>query len=97
MFFDYDYEPSHILDEYILNFINSRRDYRSPPQKRAVSLDETSTIFGVTKAFLAKMSRKDLARLYRRKAQMLHPDKGGDHDKFVRLTEAYHDLLGRKP
>jgi hypothetical protein len=97
MFFDYDYEPSHILDEYILNFINSRRDYRPPPQKRAVSMDEASTIFGETKAFLAKMSRRDLARLYRRKAQTLHPDKGGDHDKFVRLTEAYHDLLCRKP
>jgi DNA primase len=97
MFFDYDYKASHILDEYILNFINSRRRRRSPSKKRVVSMDESSTIFGETKAFLAKMSRGDLARLYRRKAQKLHPDKGGDHDKFVMLTEAYHDLLGRKP
>jgi curved DNA-binding protein CbpA len=42
------------------------------------------------------MSRRELIRLYRRKAQELHPDKGGDQDQFVRLTEAYQDLIKRK-
>jgi len=42
------------------------------------------------------MSRKDFARLYRLKAMELHPDKGGDHDEFVKLTEAYHALLKTK-
>ncbi len=42
------------------------------------------------------MSRHSLARLYHRRAQKLHPDKGGDHDKFVKLTQAYHDLLKTK-
>jgi curved DNA-binding protein CbpA len=42
------------------------------------------------------MSRRDLVRLYRRKAQELHPDKGGDHDKFVRLTAAYHEVIKTK-
>ena len=42
------------------------------------------------------MSRRNLARLYRRKAQELHPDKGGDHDQFVRLTRAYNELMKSK-
>jgi DnaJ-class molecular chaperone len=42
------------------------------------------------------MSRHGLARLYRRRAQKMHPDKGGDNDKFIKLTQAYHDLLKTK-
>jgi curved DNA-binding protein CbpA len=59
-------------------------------------LGEASAIFGKTKSVLKEMSRQDLARLYRRRAQKLHPDKGGDDDKFVKLTRAYHDLLKTK-
>jgi hypothetical protein len=97
MFFDFDYQPRSFIEAYIRNFINSRRDYRPPPQKRSVTLDEASTIFNASKESLDNMRRSDLARLYRRRAQKLHPDKGGDHDKFVELTEAYHHLLGKKP
>jgi hypothetical protein len=97
MFFDFDYQPRSFMEAYIRNFINSRRDYRPPPQKRSVTLDEASTIFNAPKEALDNMRRSDLARLYRRRAQKLHPDKGGDHDKFVKLTEAYHHLLGKKP
>jgi predicted 2-oxoglutarate/Fe(II)-dependent dioxygenase YbiX len=28
--------------------------------------------------------------------QKLHPDKGGEHETFVKLTQAYHDLLKTK-
>ncbi|UCH19514.1 MAG: J domain-containing protein [Deltaproteobacteria bacterium] len=97
MFFDFDYQPRSFIEAYIRNFINSRRDYRPPPQMRSVTLDEASTIFKASKEALGKMRRSDLARLYRRRAQKLHPDKGGDHDTFVKLTEAYHSLLSKKP
>ncbi len=93
MYFDSSYGPSSFLDDYIRDFINSRRFYRAPPKKSAVSLDEASTIFGVKKDALKKMTRRGLARLYRRMAQKLHPDKGGDHEKFIKLTEAYQELL----
>ena len=43
-----------------------------------------------------KMSRREFARLYRLRALQFHPDKGGDHDKFVNLTETYHALLKTK-
>jgi hypothetical protein len=48
------------------------------------------------KDVLQTMSRRSLARLYRRKAQALHPDKGGNHEAFIRLTEGYRELVRRK-
>jgi len=96
MYFDHDYAPSSFMDEYLRQFINSRRDYRPPYKNSTFTLKAASVIFGQSKEELKKMSRKELARQYRQKAQKLHPDKGGDHNKFVKLTEAYHDLLRTK-
>jgi len=39
------------------------------------------------------MNKKSLARLYRKKAQEMHPDKGGDAEAFILLTAAYEELL----
>jgi len=96
MFFDYDYGPSSFMDEYMRQFTNSRREYRPPYKNSTITLKETGAIFGQTKEELKKMSRSELTRRYRLKAQELHPDKGGDPDKFVKLTEAYHQLLQTK-
>ena len=96
MYFDYDYSPKSFLEDYIRNFMNSRRDYRPPYKSTSVILTEAGTLFGETKEALEKMTRKDIARLYRRKAQKFHPDKGGDHDTFVKLSAAYHQLLKLK-
>jgi hypothetical protein len=96
MHFDYDYGPGSFLEDYLRQFINDHRRYRSPYKNTAASLKEASTILGESRAALRKMNSKDLTRLYRRKAQELHPDKGGDQDKFVRLTEAYRNLMRSK-
>jgi hypothetical protein len=96
MYFDYEYAPKSFIEEYILNFVNSRRDYRPPYSASSITLNDASSIFGETKEALIKMSRRNLARLYRRHAQRLHPDKGGDHEKFVKLTQTYHALLKTK-
>ena len=93
MYFDYDYAPASFMDDYLRQFINSRRQYRPPHKHRSVILKEASSIFGRTAEALKNMTRKELARLYRQKAQELHPDKGGEHDQFVTLTEAYHELV----
>jgi len=55
-----------------------------------------TAVFEKSREALKKMNRRDLGRLYRRKAQQLHPDKGGDHERFVKLNEAYHRLLRTK-
>jgi hypothetical protein len=69
MYFDYEYAPRSFVEEYIRNFVNSRRDYRSPFATSSASLDEASSIFGESKAALKDMNRQNLARLYRRRAQ----------------------------
>jgi len=96
MHFDYDYAPGSFMEDYLRQFINSRREYRPPYKRAAAGLKEASAILGISAVNLKKMSRQDLNRLYRRKAQELHPDKGGDHDQFVSLTEAYHELIKTK-
>jgi hypothetical protein len=95
MFFDFDYTPRNFMEEYIRRFMNGRRDYQ-PLRKNHVSVDEASSIFAVAKTTLQKMNRAQLARLFRRRAMKLHPDQGGDHDTFVKLTETYHSLLRTK-
>jgi hypothetical protein len=96
MYFDYDFSPRSWVDDYIRNFINSRRDYQSPFGAGSVSWDEVGAIFDETKDTLKTMNRQELARIFRRRAQELHPDKGGDPEKFVELTKAYDMLLRTK-
>lgn len=96
MYFDYDFAPRSWVEDYIRNFMNRRRDHKSPFKTGSVTLKQASSIFGESGEVLKKMSRKELVRLFRRKAQELHPDKGGNHEKFVDLTHAYHVLLKMK-
>ena len=96
MYFDYDYAPKSFVEEYIRKFMNSRRDYRPSFKSRKANLEEASALFKETPEELKKMTRKDLVRLYRQRIQKLHPDKGGDHDKFIKLTRVYHHLLKTK-
>ncbi len=95
MFFDYEFDGGSAWDEYLNDFINSKRFYR-PPSGVTVSMTEVVEIFEVSEQELQAMSRSDLTKLYRQKAHELHPDKGGEHDDFVRLSEAYDQLLQRK-
>jgi hypothetical protein len=96
MYFDYDYAPRSWVADYIRNFMNGRRDYQSPFKAGSVTLKKAGAIFGETQDALKKMRRRQLVRIFRRRAQELHPDKGGDPKKFVELTEAYHMLLRTK-
>ena len=96
MFFDNDYGRSGYLDDILQNWINSHRGFHFPERKVRVSIKEASTVFGISEAELRRLSKKDLSRLFRQKAQDLHPDKGGDHDAFIRLAAAYQDMKSRK-
>lgn len=95
MFFDNDFGYSTFLDDYVKDFMNRHRFYRPPQPKDTVSLEEAVSIFGLEKKALRQMSKRGLSRLYRRLAQKYHPDTGGEHEKFVRLAEAYQKLLKR--
>jgi len=41
------------------------------------------------------MTKKKLAKLYRKLARQVHPDTGGSHEKFIELNAAYQNLLSR--
>ena len=96
MFFDYEFDGGSAWHEYLQNFINSKRFSASRSSYVKVSMSEVVEIFGETEENLKKMGKSDLTKLFRQKAHELHPDKGGEHDDFVRLTEAYKQLLRRR-
>ena len=96
MYFDVEYPSRSFGQEFIRRFINDHRRHRLRPSTFSIGLEEAREVFGKTDAELKKMRRRDLVRLFRRKAQKLHPDKGGDQQAFVKLTEAYHRLLATK-
>jgi hypothetical protein len=96
MYFDFDYAPRSWVEDYIRHFINSHRDYQMPFNTGSVTLEKASSIFGESKVVLKKINRQELVKLFRRRALELHPDKGGNHEKFVDLTQAYHVLLKGK-
>ncbi|MBW1752551.1 MAG: J domain-containing protein [Deltaproteobacteria bacterium] len=95
-FFDYEYGHSTFPEDYIKDFLNRHRRYGPPKPKETVSIDEARKIFGVKEETLQNMTIRGLRRLYRRQAQKLHPDTGGDHEKFIKLTDAYKSLLAAK-
>jgi len=96
MFFDYSFPGGQTWDEFASAHFGSGN--RSGPIKgsRRMSMREVTTIFGIKQSELSAMSRSALIRLYRKKAQQMHPDKGGDHDEFIELTTAYNELLRTK-
>ena len=92
LFFDYDFSAGAALSNYIRQFMDSHRKFRFPEGKGSMDLEEASGIFGEPAERLAKLTKKELKKLFRRKAKELHPDAGGDHEQFVRLKEAFEEL-----
>ncbi|HHD63193.1 MAG TPA: J domain-containing protein [Desulfobulbaceae bacterium] len=93
MYFDYNFPGSRSWNNFIHSFSGQRQSARRHVRSQRMSINKASTIFGVSRAELAAMDRKKLTGLYRKKAFKLHPDKGGDHDRFIELTAAYNELL----
>jgi hypothetical protein len=93
LFFDFDFPRRSFASEYGREFMGRHRGFRFPEKRSRVALEEASRVFGVTREKLQMMSRTELTRLYRRKALKMHPDKGGEHELFVKLTKTYRELL----
>ena len=91
-FFDYDFSAANVLNSYFQQFMGSHRQFRYPEPKSAMSAEEASGIFGEPAERLAKLSKRELKNLFRKRAKELHPDIGGDPDQFVRLKEAFEAL-----
>jgi len=93
--FDFDFPSS---DGFRRIFEAFRNDFRRPPTiSRPMPPERVREMFGLTMAEIRSMSRRDFARIFRKKAMSMHPDKGGEHDRFVELLEAYKRLVKSKP
>jgi hypothetical protein len=43
------------------------------------------------------MDRREFTSLFRKKAMTMHPDQGGRHRDFVRLSATYRAVMRTKP
>ena len=93
LFFDSSFPRQRSGFEQARDFMDDHRQFRWPEKKSRVKEDEIATIFEESEETLRQADKKEITRLYRQKAKDLHPDTGGDHEKFVLLTEAYEELL----
>jgi len=95
MHFDYDFPESDGFRRIYEDFMN---DFRRPqPRPRPVRPERVKELFGVSMQEIRRMSRREFARVFRKKAMSMHPDKGGDHDAFVELLETYKRVVTTKP
>jgi hypothetical protein len=97
MFFDYEFGESSYLQDYIKSFMDSRRSFRFSMVAKSMGWEEAGARLGLETNVLKKMTRRELVLRYRKLALRFHPDKGGDQEAFVKLTEAYQNVLKRKP
>lgn len=64
-----------------------------PSRATRASDEQIFRLFGLGKNAVQNLSRTELIRIYRQRALVLHPDKGGDHELFILLTTLYRTLL----
>jgi len=50
-------------------------------------------LLGIPIEDLKRASRKELLKIFRKKAKELHPDKGGSHEKFIELRKVFEELF----
>ncbi len=71
------------------------REYVSAASSETPSYtqEDNLRVMGMSKREFDSMSEREFVRFYKKQAQRLHPDKGGEHESFIRLKEAFESLL----
>ncbi len=97
MYFDNEFRTAYPEWDYVQDFMGRHRSHRRPAGRRPrLSLEEACKLLAVPEETYRRLSLRQLAQHYRKKALQCHPDRGGSHEQFIRLTKAYKDLLARK-
>lgn len=96
LFFDSNFPRRNRGFEQAQDFMDGHRQFKWPERTARVGKDDISALFDESEETLRNADKKEITRLYRQKAKSMHPDTGGDHEEFVRLTEAYEELLRGK-
>lgn len=92
-FFDSDFGESRYVEELIWEWMARRRTFRPPAPKNRMKESDALAVMGMTRESFAGVTVKQLTRQYRLMARRRHPDKGGDHDGFIKLNQAFEKLL----
>ncbi|PPD03702.1 MAG: molecular chaperone DnaJ [Methylobacter sp.] len=77
------------LDEQYASFNGGGRRRRTHRHK----IDEREHRQALNLPTDGKLEQSQIKKAYRRLAQKMHPDVGGSHEKFIRITEARNALL----
>ncbi len=96
IYFDTEFSHGRYLQEELRAFINRHRAYHPPTKRSNVSISEASALLGVAQDVLENMTLAALTRRYRRLALKHHPDRGGDPETFIQITEAYQSMARMK-
>ncbi len=97
MYFDNEFRAIHPEWDYIQDFMHRHRRHRTSMRRRPrLALEEACGLLDIRRERFDRLSLKELAQHYRKKALECHPDRGGTHEQFIRVTRAYRDLLTRK-
>ena len=92
-FFDHDYAESRYLDQMVYDWMARHRDFRPPRPQPSMPLADALSVMEIEEKELANLTVKKLTRQYRYMARKFHPDTGGGHNRFIRLNQAFEDLL----
>ncbi|MFA6008456.1 MAG: hypothetical protein WC799_00625 [Desulfobacteraceae bacterium] len=93
MFFDTEYQKPRFLEDMEFARMHRRRYYRQTERPKDQVYAEATTVFGVSYQELKSMSKRQLQRLYRKKARDLHPDHGGSHEQFIEFSRLYEEIM----
>jgi len=97
MYFDNEFRTAHPEGDYVRDFMGRRRAHgRAGLRRPRLPLEEACKRLEISRETFERASLRDLAQHYRKKALESHPDRGGTHEAFIRLTRAYRDLLARR-
>lgn len=93
MFYDYEFQEADPMRQYMHDFMNRRRHQRFMNPAPKMNTEEICKLLHIEPDALREMSRRELTRKYRQVAMESHPDRGGSHEAFIRVTEAYRSAL----
>jgi len=93
LYFDNDFEQENGWAEFARQFTWGAQGFSRSAGKASLSIDEACQRLGLTTSDFDRMGRAELTKHYRLQAKKLHPDRGGDHEEFIRMAEAYESLL----
>ncbi len=97
-FFDYEFGQNSSWKDFIKRILGAQEynAYRRMKNRGNISIQQACQVLEIDEKKLADISLKEIQKVYRKKAKELHPDAGGNHEIFIKLTEAYQTIVTSK-